>query len=240
MSKSDDIRKNYAVAEMLSLCTGPDLTTYTIESMYRQKFTNDAIQSFIKLKESQISNEKECQRKVLKGEFVKLPPQDPIVAMAESQKRAMAEFAEPMTNLKIDLVMDAKTENIKGYQFSIGDTPLEQWCEDRGLNFGVYQTGLQAYIEVDILGKMNVAIMNNQLVYIDPNNRELKVLTYDELSEKLNNDSRPLNDELAKLMKDGQVITNNGSVVFELQQFGKTKTKIETQSLEESPKPGMD
>lgn len=240
MAGRSERRVNFAAAEILSLSTDSEITGFSIAMMAKRGFPDSTIQAFIKLKESQESNQELCDNEILKGRQVKLPPQDPIVAMAEFQKRKISNLSQPIENVKIDLVVDAQTSDVKGYQFTLDGIPLEQWCKQRDLNFDIYQKGLQSYIEVDVLGQLNVAIINNQLVYIDPNTRESKILTYEELAKKLNNQSISLNGELEKQMKAHNIVQNKGVVAFALQKFGKVKERASRLKSEQGPKPGVD
>lgn len=240
MSADDDLSKRFAIANILPFCTDSEMTAYSIILMDRRKFSNASIQSFINLQESQKSNEEDCLRKILKGEAVKLPSQDPIIAMAEAQKRTMVQFSEPIQDVKIELVVSVETNIVKGYRFYLDDMPLEKWCATHSLPFEIFQAGLQTYAEVDLLRDENISIINDQLIEKDKYSGESKVLSYDEFIQKFNQQSKTWNVALEKSMKSDHFIQKNAKVEFLVKPFGKGKQKVKTKAVEETPKPSID
>lgn len=240
-----DRKQRYAVAQILPLCSDSEMTGFAIEILNQRKFPPDTIQSLLILKESQINNENEFQQRILKGERSEVPTQNPIIAMADSQKLQMVQMSKvisnPISDVQIDLVLGEQDNEVKGFRFQLGEQPLEQWCQDKGLPFEVYQSGLQAYIEVDILGKLDVAIMNGQLVQMNSTQGSgFEVISYDDMRKKINAHSNKWNEELEKRMKADHFIEKDGKVRFSIESLGEKEKRTKTLKAEEISKPAVD
>lgn len=239
-----DRKQRFAVAQILPLCSDSEMTGFVIEILNQRGFPPDTIQSLLILKESQMNNENEFQQRILKGERSEVPTQNPVIAMADSQKLQMVQMSKviskPISDVRIDLVIGEQDNEVKGFRFQLGDQSLEQWCQENGLPFEVYQSGLQAYIEVDVLGKLDVAILNGQLVHMDTQGPGFEVISDDDIRKKINAQSNTWNEELEKRMKADHFLAKDGKVRFSIESLGKKVKKIKTLKTEEIPKPAVD
>ena len=234
---SSEEKKRYAMAQILPLCSDSEMTGFAIETLNEREFPPDTIQSLLSLKESQINNENEFEQRILKGERSELPSQDPVVAMADAQKRQMVQFSKPISDVQIDLVIDEQDNEVKGYRFQLDNMSLEQWCQENGLPFEVYQSGLQAYVESDVLGKLDVAIMNGQLVEMNKDGAGFEVMSYDDMRKKLNEQSSSWNETLEKRMKKDHFIEKDGKVRFSIESLGQKAKKTKMQKADEAARP---